>query len=338
MSTTPESTANTVTSDAQMNAVVIERFGGIDELTERSIPIPVFGDDDVLIRVEVAGAGSWDLVEREGEYDAAMGGGSPMPYILGWDGAGTVAAVGRNVARFKLGDRVYGATRPMIRGGFYAEYAVLDAQYVGHVPERMSMEEAGALAWDALTAQSGIESLDPKPGQTLMVFGASGGIGHIAVQLARHAGMRVLAVASGDDGVALAKRLGAEAVVDGRKEYVLAAAAQFAPDGLDAALITAGGETTQTALAAVKASGQIAWTNGVYPLPEPLPAAPVSYFDAEWSLAAIERLNAIIEASDFEIHVDEIFPLAQVKDAHRAIANHYVGKLALRIAPGASDA
>lgn len=333
MNTSPESAPGSATTQPKMNAAVLDRFGGVEELSVRLIPVPDVGENDVLIRVEVAGVASWDAVEREGEYDGVFGIASTFPYLLGWDAAGTVAAVGRNVTRFEIGDRVYAATMPAARGGFYAEYGLVEAEHVAHVPDRLPTEQAGAMAWDALTALSGLDLLDLRPDETLMVFGASGGVGHMAVQLARHRGQRVLAVASGDDGIALAQRLGANAVVDGRKDDVLVAASKFAPNGLDAALITVGGETAERSLHAVKHSGRIAWPNGVEPVPATSPVAMVSYYDGDISRSATERLNTIIDTSAFETHVARTFALEQVKDAHLALRDHYVGKLALRMAP-----
>lgn len=246
---------------------------------------------------------------------------------------GTVSAVCRNVTRFAAGDRVYAATKPMPRGGLYAEYGVVRETHVAHVPERLPTDQAGALPWDALTALSGVETLDLQPGQTVMVFGASGGIGHMAVQLARHAEARVFTVASGADGVALALRLGAESAVDGRKDDVLAAAAAFAPDGVDAAVFTAGGETAERSLRALKKSGRIAWTNGVDPVPEAPQGVILTLFSGTPSPATTDRLNAIIEESSFEVNIARTFPLERARDAHLALREHYVGKMLLRVAP-----
>ncbi|WP_327029005.1 NADP-dependent oxidoreductase [Micromonospora sp. NBC_01740] len=331
MGSRAERTAGDAIVAPQMNAVVLDRFGGVDELSSRRIPLPQVGDDDVLVRVEYAGVGSWDAGEREGGYDGVFGVASTFPYVLGWDAAGTVAAVGRNVTRFGVGERVYAATMPVPRGGSYAEYAVVEAEFVARVPDRLPTEQAGAMAWDALTALSGLDLLGLRPDETLMVFGASGGIGHMAVQLARHSGIRVLAVASGDDGVALARLLGADDAVDGRRDDVLAAAFEFAPGGLDAALVTVGGEIAERSLRAIRKSGRIAWPNGVLPAPVTSPGATVSHYDGDRSRTATDRLNAIIEASSFEVHVARAFPLARAGDAHRALNDHYVGKLALKV-------
>ena len=123
---------------------------------------------------------------------------------------------------------------------------------------------------DAMTALRGLDdTLGLKPDESVMIFGASGGIGHLAVQLAKRMGAQVFAVASGSDGVALVKRLGADAVVDGRKDDIAAAARQFAPNGFDAALITAGGPAADKALSAMRAGGRVAYPNGVEPTPEP---------------------------------------------------------------------
>src|ERR687897_95448 len=141
MDTRVERAAGGAIGEAQMNAVVLDRFGGVDELSSRRIPLPEVGDDDVLIRVEFAGVGSWDAVEREGHYDGAFGVASTFPYVLGWDGAGTVSAVGADVAGFSPGDRVYAATMPLPRGGFYAQYAVVAQEYVARVPAGLAVEQ-----------------------------------------------------------------------------------------------------------------------------------------------------------------------------------------------------
>jgi NADPH:quinone reductase len=315
-----------------MQAAVINRFGGIETLMLHSLPVPKMRPNEVLMRVEVAGVGAWDVDEREGRYAKYLG-EPQFPYVLGWDGAGAVVAAGARVSRFKEGDRVYAAAFPKQNGGgFYAQYATVEADYVAPVPDQLTVEQAGVMGWDVLTALSGLDDvLGLTPGEALMIFGASGGIGHMAVQLAKRMGARVLAVASGADGVALARRLGADAVSDGRKDDILAAARSFAPEGLDAALITAGGETAERALGTVRDGGRIAFPNGVTPAPQARPGIRLSSYDAIRGHPATAKLHRLISSGPFEIHVARTFPLEQVAEAHRQLDQHYLGKLALRL-------
>lgn len=322
----------TQTVPETMRAAAINGFGGIDRINILSVPVPDIAPADVLIRVEAAGVASWDAAEREGQYDGAFGFESTFPYVLGWDGAGRVAAVGDRVTRFAVGDRVYAAAMPLPRGGFYAEYAAVEEKYVSPVPGKwLTIEQVAAMPWDALTALSGLDVLGLKPGATLMVFGASGGIGHMAVQFAKRMGARLLAVASGDDGVGLAKRLGADAVVDGRRADVVAVARDFAPDGLEAALVTVGGEAVDRTLTAVRDGARVACPYGVVPEPQVPPGRQVILYNGARGPAATSRLNQIIDSGPFEVHVARTFGLDQATAAHRALEEHYLGKLALRV-------
>ncbi|MEX2262752.1 MAG: NADP-dependent oxidoreductase [Bryobacteraceae bacterium] len=319
------------TTQKTMRAAAMDRFGGLETITLQTLPVPEAGPDEVLIRVESAGVAVWDPFEREGGFAEMFGIEPKFPYVLGSDGAGTVAAVGEGVSPFKEGDRVYAAALTNPKGGFYAEYAAVKAENVSHVPDKLTTEEAGVMASDAMTALRGLdEMLNLKQGETLMVFGASGGIGHMAVQLAKRMGARVFAVASGEDGVALVRRLGADAVVNGRKDDVAAAAREFAPGGLDAALVTAGGEAADRALGAVREGGRVAHPNGVMPEPKTPPGVRLSSYDVMPGQEAIKKLNRLIEAGPFHVHVARTFPLDQAAEAHRALNEHHLGKLALR--------
>lgn len=207
----------------------------------------------------------------------------------------------------------------------------MKAENASPIPKKLSVEQAGVMPVDALTALRGLdEMLQLKQGESVMVFGAGGGIGHLAVQLAKRMGTRVLAVASGEDGAALAKRLGADAVVDGRKDDVEAAAYAFAPNGIDAALVTAGGEATERALRAVRDNGRVAYPNGVMPPPKARPGVKIHSYDGEPNPKQIEKLNRLIESGPCEVHVARTFPLDQAAEAHRELDKHFFGKLALR--------
>jgi NADPH2:quinone reductase len=319
------------TTQNTMRAAALDRFGGVETIKMHTLPVPEVGFDEILIRVESAGVAEWDPFEREGGFAKMLGITPTFPYVLGSDGAGTVAEVGKQVKGFQEGDRVYAAALANPKGGFYAEYASVKAEHVSRIPDKLTTEQAGVMLSDAITGLRGLDDiLGLQRDESVMIFGASGGIGHMAVQLAKRMGARVLAVASGDDGVALAKRLGADAVVDGHKEDVAAAARKLAPDGLDVALLTAGGEAAEQALAAVRDGGRIAHPNGVEPVPKARSGVKVTAYDGEPERNIIDKLSRLIETGPFEVHVARTFPLDRAADAHRALDEHYLGKLALR--------
>jgi NADPH:quinone reductase len=323
-----------------MKAVALDRFGGLEMMKLQMLPVPEVGPNEVLIHVECAGVGQWDPFEREGGFAKVFGIEPKFPYVLGSDGAGTVADVGDRVKGFTPGDRVYAFGLVNPKGGFYAEYAAVKAEDVSRIPGNLTTQQAGAMPVDAMTALRGLDdTLGLKPAESVMIFGASGGIGHLAAQLATRMGARVFAVASGSDGVALVKSLVADAVVvDGHKDDIAAAARQFAPNGLDAALITAGGPAADDALTAVRAGGRVAYPNGVEPTPEPPFGIDAKSYDGMPDPQAIEKLNRLIESSGppgtepFKVHVARSYPLDQAAEAHRALDEHYLGKLVLQTA------
>ena len=325
--------AQTSQAKAQtMQALALDRFGGPEALKIQDLPIPQIEAQEVLIRVEAAGVGAWDPFEREGRFVEITGVKPSFPYVLGTDGAGTIAAVGKDVNRFKEGDRVYAAELGNPKGGFYAQYAAVKADNASLIPGHLTIEQAAVLPTDALTALTGLEKvLGLKSGESLIVFGASGGIGHQALQLAKRLGANVFAIASGNDGVQLAKKLGADSAVDGRGDNVLQAAREFAPNGLDAALVTAGGEETDEALLAIRQGGRIAYPHGVMPEPTAPDGVAIEAYDGEISPALIDRLNALIDSGPFEVHVDRTFRLEEASKAHKALTEHHLGKIALRI-------
>ncbi len=328
---TAQPAARRETRPKTMRAAAINGFGGPEMITPHTLPVPEVGPDEVVIRVESAGVGVWDPYEREGGFAGMTGTEPKFPYVLGSDGAGTVAAVGKDVRRFREGDRVYAFGMANPKGGFYAEYTAVKEDDVSRIPANLPTDQAGAMPWDAMTALRGLEdTLGLQSGESLLIFGASGGIGHLAIQLAKRMGARVFAVASGDDGVALAKRLGADAVVDGHRNDIVTAARAFEPDGLDAALVTAGGEATDQALTVLREGGRVAYPNGVEPEPQARSGVTIQSYDGEPDPQAIARLNHLIESGPFEVHIARVFPLDQAAEAHRMLDTHYLGKLILR--------
>jgi NADPH:quinone reductase-like Zn-dependent oxidoreductase len=309
-----------------MKAVAIDQFGGPEVLQVKSLPVPTPKDDEVLLELDTAGIGVWDPFVREGELEL---GPHSFPFVIGNDGAGRVVAVGKNAKRFRVGDRVYAYA---LEGGFYAQYIAVKESNVAPVPSGVKTDAAGVLGADGTTGLRGLDDqLHLKAGQTLMIFGASGGIGHIAVQLAKRIGAEVLAVASGKDGVELVRRLGADNAIDGHRDDVPAAVREFAPDGLDAALVLVSGERLNEALRLMKPGSRVAHPNGVEPVPEVPKGVSLIGYDGTPGNDAFERLNALIGSAPFHVELGRVYSLDEAARAHRELNKHHLGKLALRL-------
>jgi len=313
-----------------MRAAAIDRAGGPEVITLHTLPVPQPAADEVLIALDTAGVGVWDAGVRQHPGQITHSG---FPLVLGTDGAGVVAVVGSGVRGFKVGDKVYSYSWDNPQGGFYAEYVAVPAKLVGHVPAGLTLEQAGAIATTGLTAIQGIDdALHLKNGQTLIIHGAAGGVGSLALQFAKLRGARVLATVTGEDGAAFVKRLGADAVVDGRNGDIAAAAHAFAPQGVDAVLALAGGEALERCDAALRAGGRVAYPSGVHPEPQARSGISVVRYDAIAGPAEYERLNQAMTAARLEVPIAAQFPLAQAAQAHeRMQAGHVLGKIVLRI-------
>src|SRR5690606_17250621 len=142
-----------------MRAIALRRFGGIDALEPQTLPVPSPGPHEVLVDVAFAAVGEWDAFEREGRYARLPGTQATFPYVLGSEGAGTVAAVGDGVERFRVGDRVYAVGFLNPRGGFYAEYAAVREDLVASIPGELPLEQAAALGGVGITALRGLEDV-----------------------------------------------------------------------------------------------------------------------------------------------------------------------------------
>jgi NADPH:quinone reductase-like Zn-dependent oxidoreductase len=327
---TQEHRAEKQTVPEIMHAAAIDRFGGPDVLSMHELPVPSLDPGEVLIAVNTAGVGPWDADIRAGWLP---GGRAEFPLVLGTDGAGKIVAMGSHIRRFKVGDEVYAYSFLNPKGGFYAEYVAVEAQKVALIPNGLYMFEAGGIATTGLTAIQGIDNaLEVKKGETVLVHGGSGGVGTLAVQFAKLRGARVLATASGEDGVALVRRLGADAAVDGQKGHIMAAAREFAPDGIDAVLGLAGGKTLDRCVDTIRSGGRLAYPNGVEPEPKLRAGIHVVPYDAVAGVREFEHLNRAIEAAKLQVPIAATFALGEAAKAHRRLAQrHVLGKLVLRI-------
>jgi NADPH:quinone reductase-like Zn-dependent oxidoreductase len=198
-----------------MKAFIVDRYRKNEPLRYGDMPEPVARQDDVLVEVHAAGLNPLDSKVRNGAFKAFI----PYrpPFILGHDVAGVVVGIGANVRRFKLGDEVYARPRDG-RIGTFAERIAIDQADVALKPGTLSMEEAASLplvaltVWQALVERAGLEQ-----GQKILIHAGSGGVGTVAIQLAKHLGATVATTTSAAN-VDLVKRLGADIVIDYRSQ------------------------------------------------------------------------------------------------------------------------
>ena len=316
--------------NARMQAAALDRFGGPEVLTIHELPVPDVDPEEVLIAVGAAGVGSWDVEMRQGWWPE----GEPtFPLVLGTDGAGRVVKVGSQVRRWKVDDWVYSYSFANPKGGFHAEYVAVPDERVGHMPKGLDLQQAGGLATTGLTALQGIDdALHVREGEKILIHGASGGLGTLAVQFARLRGARVIASASGREGVELALKLGAEAAVDGKKEDLGTVVRRQAGGGLDAILALVGGPALDRAAETLRPGGRLAYPNGVEPEPKQRPGIDVISYDAVSTVAAFERLNRAVEEARLKVPIAGVFPLAEASRAHaRLEAGKVLGKIVLRV-------
>jgi NADPH2:quinone reductase len=314
-----------------MRAAAIDRFGGPDVVQVRMLPVPVPDADEVLIALHTAGVGGWDADIRGGWWPDSVD--PPFPLVLGTDGSGNVVAAGSRVERLRVGEAVYAYSWNNPKGGFHAEYAAVPADRAAPIPAGLDRRLAGAIPATGLTALQGIDrELHLRSGQSVLIHGASGGVGTLAVQFAKLRGARVLASASRPDGVALARRLGADDAIDGREEDLQAAARRFAPQGLDAILALTGGDSLQRCIVTVRDGGRVAYPNGVEPEPKPVGAVTCVGYDAASGVHELAELNQAVKAAKLQVPIDSEFFLADASKAHARLAQgHVLGKIVLRI-------
>jgi NADPH:quinone reductase len=312
-----------------MHAAAIDRFGGPEVLTLHTLPVPEVDKGEVLIKMHTAGVGVWDAEMRAGW---SPSGHTRFPLVLGTDGSGTVAAAGSHVRRFKIGDPVYAYSFDNPKGGFYAEYVAVAEPNVASVPRGLNLEEAGAIPATGLTALQGIDdALEIKRDEALIIHAASGGVGTLAVQFAKLRGARVLATASGEDGVALVRNLVADAAVDGHHGDIAAAARSFAPNGIHAVLGLAGGDGLERCLDALRSGGRLAYPNGIEPEPRKRPGIHIVPYDAVAGVREFTALGLAVEAAKLQVPIAAHFSLGDAARAHQRLAKgHVLGKIVLR--------
>jgi NADPH:quinone reductase len=313
-----------------MKAAAVDRFGPPSALTLHDVPVPKPGPDEVLIAIETAGIGSWDASIRDGSWRKP---GRPrFPLVPGVDGAGIVVARGARVRRIQLGDRVYAYEFGNRQGGFYAEFAAAKAEHVGRVPKGLDLRDAGAVAATGLTALQGIDALGLRPGHAVLIFGASGAVGTMAVQFARQRGAQVIATASGAAPSRLVRKLGAHRVIDARQTESTDQLRTLAPDGLDCVLALAGGDELERCLDFMRLKGRVVYPNGIEPVPIARRTFQVRAFDAVANRREFDKLNRHLGNGRIRVPIAAAYPLGKAAQAHRRLdREHVLGRMVLQL-------
>ena len=244
-----------------MRAMVIEAFGDQDVFHPADVPDPEVLPGHVLIRVAASSVNPVDTKVRNGRLKAIA---PPLPAILHGDVAGTIVAVGEGVPDLAVGDEVYTCAGGVGRlQGALAESMLAEAALVAKKPASLSLLQAAALPLVGITAWEAIvDKADVQPGETVLVFGGTGGVGHVGLQLAKWRGSKVVATASTPEKAELARRLGADAVVDARRDTIEDIVAEHTGGrGFDVVFDTVGGDNLQKSFRATRFNGRVVTTS-----------------------------------------------------------------------------
>jgi NADPH:quinone reductase-like Zn-dependent oxidoreductase len=312
-----------------MRAAIIREFGGPEQLSVADVPDPVPGHGQVRVAVRAAGVNPVDAVNRrDGEWA-----GLRLPCVLGYDIAGVIESVGAGVTGFAPGDRVMAMTHFPDGAGGYAELAVVDAGLIAPIDPGTSFTDAAATPLAGGTAWLLLSRLALPPGGTVLVLGASGGVGLFFLQLAADSGLSVIGVgrrAMHDQMLAT----GAAACIDYNTEDIAQRAVQLAGGPVDAIADLVGGRLAGTALSALRPTGQIA----AIARPE-LPMGLLLDMNITFHGILIQddgprtqALATLLAEQKLRPAVSHVMPLSAADDAHRTIeGRHASGKIVLAV-------
>ncbi len=305
-----------------MRAVAITEQSSGPEVID--IPTPTPGDGQVLVQVQASSLNGFDIAVANGMLVGMME--HRYPVVLGKDFAGVVEAVGKGSDRFAVGDVVFGVVMtPYVGEGAHAEYLVVGDQYgIAAIPEGVGVEVAGALGLAGAAALGVLDALDLQPGKTVLVVGATGGVGSIVTEYAAAAGARVIATAQPGTEAAFVREHGATDVVDPQGDLA-AEVTSIAPAGVDAIAHLAGEPSALLGLLAP--TGRLASTLGFGAEQHPSAVAVMANPDA----ATLERLARDVAGGRGRITISATFALADVPAAVAAFPQGTLGKQSVRI-------
>ena len=309
-----------------MRAIRQHALGGPDVLQLEEVPRPEPGPTEVLVRVAAAGVNpvDWKVRQRGGLL------GQP-PFTVGWDVAGVIEAIGGGVTRFAVGERVFGMPRFPHEAAAYAEFVTSPSRQLARIPEGLRDVEAAALPLAGLTAwQALVETADVQPNQRVLILAAAGGVGHLAVQIAKARGAYVIGTARSAKHGFLTE-LGADEAIDYTAEAV-----EQRVRNVDVVLDLVGGEDAARTVTSLRDGGIFVRIPSASDLEQLLDLAAgrvrVTGILVEPDRAGLEALAGLVEAGELRVHVAQTFPLEQAARAHElGETGRTQGKLVLTV-------
>ncbi len=311
----------------RMKAANYDEFGGVEEVKVSEVDLPELKEGEVLVKIKAAGVNPVDAVVMKGQYKDMMP--HHLPIIPGWDMAGVVEKRGHAARRFEKGDEVYAyARRPEVKWGTFAEYIIIPESYLSLRPKNVSWEEAGGLPLAGLTAYQSLYSAgDLKENETVLILGASGGVGSFAIQLSKIGGAKVFAVASKKNHSYM-QSLGADHTIDYKNEDIGEAVKKIAPEGVDLIFDCTKGESLKQSMKALKDSGKLV---SILSQGEEVDKdIDFQFVFVEPNSKQLDHYRQLVEEDKIKIEVNKTFPLEKTSDALAQIKTlHTTGKIVI---------
>ncbi len=322
-----------------MKAMTLKSFGGPESFELRELPKPVPQAGQVLVRVHATSINPLDYQVRRGDYADLV----PLPAITGHDVSGVVEAVGPGVTAFVPGDEVWYTPQIFDGPGSYAEYHVAAEGIVGKKPPALSHLEAASLslvggtAWEALVVRAGL-----RVGESILVHGGAGGVGHVAIQLAKAIGAQVYTTVRAANAE-FARSMGADVVIDYEKEdYVEAVMRETGGRGVDVVFDTIGGDTLARSPDALAQLGRVVSIVDIAQPQNLIQAwgknASYHFVFTRQNRGKLDELSALVARGRLRPHVGAVYALADIAQAHARLEspnNGIQGKIAIAVAPSA---
>jgi len=320
-----------------MKAITLKKFGGPDAFELSEVPKPVPGAGQVLVRVHATSINPLDYQVRRGDYAGLV----PLPAITGHDVSGVVEQVGAGVTAFVPGDEVWYTPQIFQGQGSYAEYHVASENIIGKKPASLSHLEAASLslvggtAWEALLVRAGL-----RVGESILVHGGAGGVGHVAIQLAKAIGARVITTVR-ESNFEFARRMGADVVIDYEQEdYIAAVMRETGGRGVDVVLDTIGGDTLSRTPDALAQLGRLVSIVDIAQPQNLIQAwgknASYHFVFTRQNRGKLDELRDLADRGQLRPHIGATYALADIAAAHARLesrGNGLRGKIAIAVVP-----